>query len=64
MIYYIVCFQYQKQILFEIATAKFVSITVDGTVNIVNMFRLVFCYKIKSPLVERFSNPDEHNTES
>lgn len=46
------------------ATAKFVSATVDRADDIANMFRSVFRYKIKSPSVERFSNADEHNAEN
>lgn len=37
---------FRKQILLEIATAKFISITVDETADVVDMFRLVFRYEI------------------
>lgn len=46
----------KKQILFEIATVKFVSIIFDETTDIADMFQLVvvFRYKIKDQPVERF----------
>lgn len=46
----------RKQILFEIATAQFVSIIVDETTDISNIFQLVivFRYEIKGQPVERF----------
>ncbi|XP_025410376.1 zinc finger MYM-type protein 1-like [Sipha flava] len=59
----------RKQILLEIETAQFVSIIVDETTDISNMFQLVivFRYELKGQPVERFwgfLNPDGHNAES
>lgn len=59
----------RNQILLEIENAQFVSIIVDETTDISNMFQLVivFRYEINGQPVERFwgfFNPDGHNAES
>lgn len=59
----------RNQILLEIENAQFVSIIVDETTDISNMFQLVivFHYEINGQPVERFwgfFNPDGHNAES
>ncbi|XP_025417998.1 zinc finger MYM-type protein 1-like [Sipha flava] len=67
IVYYILVTR--KQILLEIETAQFVSIIVNETTGISNMFQLVivFRYELKGQPVEcfwGFLNPDGHNAES